>query len=82
MRLPGGWSAARPGGGAGWSGLAAAGVVAGESSRARLRRGRGGRAVGPHGSVAGPLQLLFLSLWLASWKYLTAILALEHFHIC
>lgn len=38
--------------------LAAAGVVAGESSRARLRRGRGGRALGPHGSVAGPRLLL------------------------
>lgn len=62
VRLPGGWSAARPGGGAGWSGLAAAGVVAGESSRARLRRGRGGRAVGPHGSVAGPRLLLFFGV--------------------
>lgn len=40
--------------------VAATGVVAGESSRARLRRrrGRGGRALGPLRLVAGPRLLL------------------------
>lgn len=72
MRTAGsGWAAGGPGrcGSAGAGALhggaavragvvAAAGVVAGESSRARLRRGRRGRALGPHGLVAGPRLLL------------------------
>lgn len=37
--------------------VAASGLATGESPRARLRRGRGGRALGPHGSVAGPRLL-------------------------